>query len=110
MGALALAGIGVISLAPREKTAVPIRAYMASARPSELGDRCYEETMSTTGCLTGQSCLDSGRTPYWDARGAYEVIKMAAIHSRFCTNLCCPEKPPVGTCYKKWMTFSCATD
>ena len=81
-----------------------------TARPAALGDRCYEETTGTALCATGQTCIDSGRTPWWDVqRGAYRVIPFKALHTLACTSLCCPEKPPVGTCYKKWLTASCAT-
>ena len=81
-----------------------------TARPSALGDRCYQETTGTALCTTGQTCIETGRTPWWDAqRGPYHVIKMKAVHTQLCTSLCCPEEPPIGTCYKKWMTASCAT-
>ena len=81
-----------------------------TARPAALGDRCYEETTGTALCSTGQTCIDSGRTPWWDhQRGAYRIIPFQALHTLGCTSLCCPQKPPMGTCYKKWLTASCAT-
>lgn len=76
--------------------------YFVTARPSKLGDRCYQETTGTALCSTGQRCIETGR----DA--SYHVIEMAAVHTQLCTSVCCPAKPPVGTCYKKWLTYSCA--
>lgn len=80
-----------------------------TARPAALSDRCYEETTGTALCATGQKCIETGRTPWWDAkRGAYHVIPMKALHTSVCTSVCCPANPPVGTCYKKWALSDCA--
>ena len=57
-----------------------------TARPSALGDRCYQETTGTALCATGQTCIETGRTPWWDTqRGPYIVIPMKAVHTSLCT-------------------------
>ena len=83
--------------------------YFTSARPAALGDRCYQETTGTALCSSGQTCVETGRTPWWDnKRGPYHLIQFKALHTSLCTSQCCPADPPVGTCYKKWLTASCA--
>jgi hypothetical protein len=98
--ALLLTTVAAVALLPHvlPSAAIPYSAPFTTARPAEFGDRCFESTMSAGLCATGQKCIKSGRTEWWDERGPYRLIEMTALHTQLCTSLCCPEKPPVGTC------------